>query len=170
MTRFPVLAAIAFAAGLAAPHASAEPRRVILLDTQYEAEGAGETDETRAADLKRVEMIEERLKAHVAAATADYAVVENEAVSAEINDYNLGSCGRCELALGRKAGADFVMITTVQKVSSILINLQVFVYSVADGSTVAAGGTVLHANTDADWRRGIDSIARNRLNLPKPPA
>ncbi len=90
----------------------------------------------------------------------------NEAVAKEIDNYNLGACGRCELMLGRKAGADYVLVTQVQKLSSMLINMSAAIYSVSDGAAIAGGAVVINADTDEDWRRAADKLAERRLKLP----
>lgn len=159
------LAAACFWTGIAA---AAEKPRIIMLDPQYDASAsASETKETEAADRQRLAMVADRLTAALTSSGA-YQVVDDPKIAKEINSFNLGACGRCELMLGRKAGADQVIVLNVQKISSLLINLQVFVYSVADGATVAGGVVVIHSNGDEEWRRAIDKIVENRLKLEVP--
>lgn len=163
-----LVAAAAMLATLSVPGEAAEKRRVLLLDMQFDSSAtAGQSKAMEKADRARLAKVAKRLTQRFAA-SPDYDVVVAPEISREIADYNLGACGRCELMLGKKAGADFVMVGSVQKLSAMLMNVQVIVYSVADGGAVAAGGGVIHSNTDADWMRAIDRIAGQKLGLPEP--
>lgn len=161
-----VAAVAAVLAGGAA--AAAETRSVLLLEPQFDSSAAdGQTAEMEAADRARIAAVGARLDAMLRASPA-YRPVDAPDVAGEIANYNIGSCGRCELMLGRKAGADLVVVTSVQKLSSMLINVSAAIYAVADGSAVAAGTVVINADTDEDWRRAIDRLATRRLGLTAP--
>lgn len=162
---FAAAAALIASALLPGRAPAAERRPVILLDVQYAAASDQEALGGTRTVNPRLAIVTERLTAHLAAAP-DFHLIANPAVSAELSNYNLGACGRCELILGRKAGAEVVAVASVQEVSAMLINLQVFLITVADGAIIGAGGTVIHSDTDADWRRAIDYIAEKRLKLP----
>ena len=163
-----MIAAMAAAFWLgAAPAGAADRPKIIMLDPQYDASAsASETPETEQADRARLALIADRLKQRMAASGV-YEVIDAPDVAEEINAYTLGACGRCALMLGRKAGADQVLVLNIQKISALLINLQVFVYGVADGATLAGGVSVIHSNGDDDWRRAMDKLAERRLGLPK---
>jgi hypothetical protein len=162
------IAAFTVLLALAASGEAAEKRRILLLDMQFDSSATeGQTKSMEAQDRARLAKVAERLISRFEA-SADYEVVDAPEVAKEIASYNLGACGRCELMLGRKAGADFVMVGSIQKLSAMLMNVQVIVYSVADGGAVAAGAGVIHSNTDADWMRAIDRIAEQKLGLPAP--
>lgn len=159
---------LALLLALAGPASAAGAPRILMLDPQYDASAsASETPQTERTDRARLAMVAERLRAALSASGA-YEVLDAPEIAREIGKYNLGACGRCELMLGRKAGADRVLIVNVQKISALLINLQVFVYAVEDGATLAGGVTVIHSNAEEEWRRAIDKIAERRLGLPKP--
>ncbi len=163
-----IVTALLAAVILAGPADAAEKKRILALATQFDASAAdGQTPEIEAANRARVAATAERIADHLKA-SAEYELVVNEAVAKEIDNYNLGACGRCELMLGRKAGADYVMVTQVQKLSSMLINMSAAIYAVADGAPVAGGSVVINADTDEDWRRAADKLAERRLKLPKP--
>lgn len=150
----------------ALPAAAADKKRILAFDPQFDASAAdGQTPEIEAANRARLADAAARIAAHLAA-SPDYAPVVDEAAAKEIGNYNLGACGRCELMLGRKAGADFVLVTQVQKLSSMLINMSAVIYAVADGATVAGGTIVINADTDEDWRRAADKLSVRRLGLP----
>jgi len=162
-----VVAAVAMALACGSA-AAAGKRSLLLLEPQFDSSAAdGQTAAMEAADRARIAAAGARLDAMLRASDA-YAPVDAPAVAGEIANYTIGSCGRCELMLGRKAGAELVMVTSVQKLSSMLINVSAAIYAVEDGAAVAAGTTVINADTDEDWRRAIDKLAIRRLGLSAP--
>ena len=79
---------------------------------------------------------------------------------------SLRACNGCEIELGRKLGADFVAIGWVQKVSNLILNLNMQVRDVAGGAIVAAGSVDIRGNTDESWRRGALYLLENRILPP----
>ena len=76
-------------------------------------------------------------------------MVDPAPVAAEVASVSsLRGCNGCELALGRKLGVDFVAIGWVQKVSNLILNLNLQVRDVASGAIVAAGTVDIRGNTD----------------------
>lgn len=150
------------------PVAAADRPRLLMLDPQFDSSAAdGQTPALEAADRARLDAVAGRFKARLAAAP-DYALIDDPAAAAEIDTYTLGACGRCELMIARKAKADLVMVTSVQKMSSMLINLSAAIYDVSDGSVLVAGTAVIHADSDADWNHAADKLAERQLKLPAP--
>ena len=79
---------------------------------------------------------------------------------------SLRGCNGCEVALGRRLGADFVVIGWVQKVSNLILNLNLQVRSVASGAVVSAGSVDIRGNTDESWRRGGLYLLEHRILPP----
>ena len=55
------------------------------------------------------------------------------------------------------------MTGTVQKVSNLILNINLYVMD-ADGEERAHSADI-RGNTDEAWRRGLDWLIRNRLDL-----
>ena len=80
---------------------------------------------------------------------------------------HLHECNGCEIGLGRALGADWVLIGWVQKVSNLILNLNVIVRDVSSGRVVAKAFVDLRGNTDRSWTRAthylLDEILLERM-------
>lgn len=96
-------------------------------------------------------------------ASPEYVTVETPEILAEARRRNLQSCGGCDRKLAAKAGASRSVTGTVQKVSNLILNINVYVRDVESGEMVKAASADIRGNTDQSWRRGLDWMLRNRL-------
>ena len=80
---------------------------------------------------------------------------------------SLRSCNCCDRSLAAGLGADFAVVGWVQKVSNLILNINLQVRDVATGKTVAAGSVDIRGNTDESWRRGVEYLLEHRI-LPQP--
>lgn len=76
---------------------------------------------------------------------------------------SLRGCNGCDLDLGRALHADLEAFGWVQKVSNLILNINVEVRDVASGRLVEAGSVDIRGNTDESWRRGLDYLLENRI-------
>jgi hypothetical protein len=60
-------------------------------------------------------------------------------------------------------GAQLVVIPWVQKVSNLILNINVTILDAATGRVVAGGSVDIRGNTDESWSRGLSYLARERL-------
>jgi len=77
---------------------------------------------------------------------------------------NVGACGGCEVEAARKAGARIAVIGWVQKVSNLILNINVVARDVVTGKVIGAGSVDIRGNTDESWARGLSYLVRNRLH------
>ena len=83
-----------------------------------------------------------------------------------------GECGGCEADYGRALGADLVAWIRVQKVSNLILNMNVYIADVNSGRMLLTKSVDLRGNTDDSWARSLAYIVKNAV-LPadvKPPA
>lgn len=78
----------------------------------------------------------------------------------------LTRCNGCDLDLARELGADVAVVGFVQKVSNLILNINVAMRNARDGQTVRAASVDIRGNTDESWSRGISHLVRNRLLDP----
>jgi hypothetical protein len=78
----------------------------------------------------------------------------------------LTRCNGCELDLARDLGAELAVTGLVQKVSNLILNINVAVREVGSGRTIRAGSVDIRGNTDESWLRGMSYLVRNRLSDP----
>jgi hypothetical protein len=100
-------------------------------------------------------------------AAAGYQLVDTTPVAQQVAGIgSLQGCNGCDLDLARKLGADLAAVGWVQKVSNLILNLNLQVREVATGQMVAAGSVDIRSNTDESWQRGLRYLLDNRI-LPR---
>ena len=72
----------------------------------------------------------------------------------------LFKCSDCAQRIGRAVGADLVMVSWVQKVSELILNLNVEVLRVADGRSLLVKSVDMRGNTDVAWDRGARYLVK----------
>ena len=75
-------------------------------------------------------------------------------------------CNGCELTIARELHADLALVGWVQKVSNLILNMNVVVRRVSTGKDVAFASVSLRGNTDESWSRAVRYLMVNGL-LPR---
>ena len=70
-------------------------------------------------------------------------------------------CDDCAEQVGRLLGADLVMVTWVQKVSELILNLNVQIYDVKAQKVVFTKSVDMRGNDDVSWTRGVRYLVRD---------
>ncbi|MCQ8783156.1 DUF3280 domain-containing protein [Mangrovibrevibacter kandeliae] len=159
MRLFPVLAAAVLLCG---PALAAE-RKVAVFDFELNDTSLdGQMRGVQPAETARLERLAPALVAKFDAepgfAAVDTAPVEKRAAS-----QHLQACGGCDVTLAKSVGADLAVTGEVQKVSNLILNINVYVRDTGTGKKVAGGSADIRGNTDESWSRGIDYLYRNVL-------
>jgi len=68
--------------------------------------------------------------------------------------------------LALKLGADLAMTGVVQKVSALILNINIYVRDTQSGQLIASMSVDLRGNTDESWSRAMNYLLRNRLLAP----
>lgn len=89
----------------------------------------------------------------------DIKPIENE-IKAKAPIYK---CNGCEDALARQVGAKLALIGTVQKVSNLILNINLYVRDVGAGKIVREYSVDVRGNTDESWSRSLRYLVKNRL-------
>ncbi len=79
---------------------------------------------------------------------------------------NLQACGGCDIKLAEQLGADLEITGVVQKVSNLILNLNIYLRDVHTGNLVTAASADMRGNTDEAWSRTMGYLIRNRLLAP----
>ena len=61
------------------------------------------------------------------------------------------------------SGANWAAWGTVQKVSNLILNINVYMEDAESGKMKFARSVDIRGNTDESWRRGLDYLLRNYL-------
>ncbi len=75
----------------------------------------------------------------------------------------LRTCDGCEIDLARAAGAQVSVVGWVQKVSDLILNINIVMRSVVTAKVVHAGSVDIRGNTDESWSRGLAYLVRYRI-------
>lgn len=101
------------------------------------------------------------------AARGPFRLLDNSTVDALIASTRrtqaLHTCNGCELEIARKAGAQFVLVGWVQKVSNLILNINAGVRRVSTGEDVLIRSVDLRGNTDASWERASARLGREMI-------
>lgn len=76
---------------------------------------------------------------------------------------DLHTCGQCAVDIGKKLSAHFSVVGWVQKVSNLILNINIAIYDVTSGVRVAGGSVDIRGDTDESWTRGLSYLMRNRI-------
>ena len=74
---------------------------------------------------------------------------------------DLRACNGCELDIAKALGAERVALCWVQKVSELILNVNIEVRDAAGGATLYAKSVDIRGNTDESWLRGVRRLVDN---------
>jgi hypothetical protein len=150
---------------LIGPVARADPPKLAvfdfeLIDTSLPGEFYGSKPEEA-----RLERIGEQLRKELAD-SGRFQVLDIAPVRDAARHANLQACGGCDLKLAAQLGADLEITGLVQKVSNLIVNLNIYLRDVKTGALVTAASADMRGNTDESWTRTMSYLIRNRLLAP----
>lgn len=86
------------------------------------------------------------------------------------NGQNPGTCNGCEIAYAKEIGGDLVAWIMVQKVSNLILNLNLYVGEVDTNKLTFVHSVDIRGNTDESWRRSLAYLLDNYFLLAPEPA
>jgi Protein of unknown function (DUF2380) len=142
-----------------------EPRRLAVFDLEL-INTSLEAD--RPDEIQRLAMLNNMLRERLAALNrfrlVDLAPLRERMARAP----ELRNCNGCDLDFGRELGADLIATGTVQKVSNLILNINLVLKDVATGAALTGGSVDIRGNTDESWQRGLDQVLRRQGLAPAP--
>jgi hypothetical protein len=117
--------------------------------------------DAQPAEQARLKAITGQLRA--ALAKQGLAPVALGDAAAKANAQTITACGDCDLALAKQLGAKLSAIGWVQKVSVLILNINVEIRDVATGRVIAGGSADIRGDTDESWKRGLAFLLQNTL-------
>lgn len=144
----------------APPAASADPIEVAVFDFQFARGTPVEPTEEDRARLKRTSDTFRKLLQD----SGRYRLVPTDAVREEVaKTADLRACGGCADTFGEKVGAAATFVGEVQKVSNLILNMNVYYKPLGSNTRERAYSVDLRGNTDESFDRGIKYLVKNRL-------
>jgi hypothetical protein len=158
-------ASAAVAMLFAATVAHAEPPKAAVFDFQLAnlgAQGPTEADVARLSPLS--DLLRQQLKE-----TGRFEIVSTDPVKAEVaRGAELRKCGGCAEDFARKLGADVAITGEIQKVSNLILNINVYVKDLRAGTPERAYSVDIRGDNDTSFEHGVKYLVKN--NLPPPGA
>jgi Protein of unknown function (DUF2380) len=132
-----------------------------LIDTSLEGAIRG----ARADEQERLARVSDQLR-QTLRNSGRFSLVDITPIAREAQASNLQACGGCDMRLAQRIGAELAITGTVQKVSNLILNMNIYVRDASSGATVTAMSADMRGNTDESWSRTLDWLIRNRLLAP----
>ena len=137
----------------------------------YDTSGGGDAIEKKA-DRQRVKLVSDALKEGLAKKPF-YEVVDTSKAN-EVDSVNawfaadglFRECNGCEAEISRLLGADLSFACVVQKVSNLILSINVYMRESNSEQLVATYSSSIRGNTDYNWLRSVRWLMKNRLNKP----
>jgi hypothetical protein len=160
--------ALAVAAAFAPQSGLAAPLKAAVFPFEYVDLGEGAHAKPPPAEAARLALITGLLRERILAAN-DYSPVDLTASAAAIGKSPpLRDCQRCAEEIARGAGAQIAIVGYVQKVSNLILNINITVSDAQTARILAAGSADIRGNTDESWSRGVEWLLKNRLAQTRP--
>ncbi len=129
-----------------------------FIDTSTE----GAYNGVRADETARTALLEDAVRERFAA--EGFHLVDLAPVAEELaRTTNPADCYGCDLRMGARLGADYVLVGEVQKVSNLILSMNLVLRDVAREVPVRALAVDIRSNTDKSWLRGINYILNNHF-------
>ena len=131
-----------------------------------------ERPEVKDAQNRRIGLISDALRQELHQ-RGMYRIADNGAAEHLISglraQQELRDCNGCEIDIGRALGADVIIIGWVQKVSNLILNINIEAKEVSSGRMLYVKSVDLRSNSDNSWLRGIrfmvNSIEEKKQHL-----
>ena len=155
---------------IAAVPAAADPLKTAVFDFDLiDDSQEGEMNGVRGDETARLKLISDELRTMLKA-DGRYQVLDLTPIAEEIKAKSpMYKCNQCEDDLAKKVGADYLMIGTVQKVSNLILNLNVYVRDVKQAKIIKVMSSDIRSNSDDSWMHGIHWVVKNQLLAEKQP-
>jgi hypothetical protein len=118
---------------------------------------------TTQEEEDRLRRLGEQLRAALQQ-SGKYQVVDIAPVRAAVADAGgILKCNGCEQDLAKKLGAAEVAVGWVQKVSNLILNINLSVVQASDGKQVKGGSVDIRGDTDETWSRGLKFLLEEHV-------
>jgi hypothetical protein len=146
--------------------ARADPPKLAVFDFELvDTSLQGEINGPRTDEHDRLIRVGEQLRKELAE-SGKFQLLDISLVNAAAHGSNLQACGGCDVQYAQKLGADLVITGMVQKVSNLILNINIYLRDVPTGRLITSMSVDMRGNTDESWSRATNYLLRNRLLAP----
>jgi hypothetical protein len=153
-------AAIASLAILTASAAHAAPEKAAVFD--FQLANLGIVPPT-PADQDRLPRLSDQLR-KLLADSGRYAIVSVDPVKGDVaKSADLRTCGGCAVDFAKKVGADVAITAEIQKVSALILNINVYIKDVSGTKPEQSYSVDIRGDTDESFDRGVKYIVKHNI-------
>ena len=130
-----------------------------LFDTSLEGEIRGKNPD----EQRRLILISDLLR-RLLSESGRFHVIDLDPARAQIADAgHIRGCNGCDVTIARDLGAELAVTGVVQKVSNLILNINIYMRDTRSGELAKAMSADIRSNSDESWSRGVSWLVRNRL-------
>jgi hypothetical protein len=133
---------------------------VELIDTSTEGAYYGKRED----QTKRLALLGETLRQKLREKGLYEIVDVAPAAEAIAKSQALTDCGHCAVDIAKSLDADVAIVTYVQKVSNLILNINIQILDVKTGQTLLLTSADIRGNTEESWLRGLSWLIEHRLS------
>ena len=119
---------------------------------------------TTPAEIQRIHLLDDLFREKLDASGRFKIVAIPPEIDQEIaTGPTIGNCNGCERDFAQRIGANWAAWGTVQKVSNLILNINVYVEDAEAGKMEFVKSVDIRGNTDDSWRHGLHYLLRYYL-------
>ncbi len=156
-----LFAAFTLLPSLSVGSAAATPERLAFLGVRLQNDNEG-LEPTTTAERERVAALGRQFTSALAKSGSYTIVPLTDEIRSEIaRGQPVGHCGGCEADYGKKLKADLVAWIMVQKVSNLILNMNLYVADPNTDKYTFVKSVDIRSNTDESWSRSLTYLLNN---------
>ena len=145
---------------------AAEPPKLAVFDFEMiDTSLQGEVYGKRSDEQERLKRTGDQLRRELGE-SGKFQILDIAPVNVAAHQNNLQACGGCDAKLARQLGVDLYITGTVQKVSNLILNVNVYLHDAETGRLITAASADMRGNTDESWSRATHYLVKERLLAP----
>lgn len=119
---------------------------------------------TARVEVERIRLLDDVLRQKLTASSRFEIVdIPPDTIKEIASGPTISNCNGCQRKFAQRVGANWAAWGTVQKVSNLILNINVYMEDAESGKMKFARSVDIRGNTDESWRRGLDYLLRNYL-------
>ncbi|EAQ25975.1 DUF3280 domain-containing protein [Roseovarius sp. 217] len=131
---------------------------ITFIDTSTE----GAYNPVRADETARLALVQDYVQSRFA--ESGFALLDLSPIAKDLDRIsNPADCYGCETRLAARLDADYVLVGEVQKVSNLILSMNLVLRAVPSGEVVRARAVDIRSNTDDSWLRGMRYIFKTHI-------
>ena len=145
---------------------AADPLKLAVFDFEMiDSSLEGEKNGKRSDEQERLNKTGDQVRTELGE-SGKFRIIDIAPVNAAAHQNNLQACGGCDAKLAGQLGVDLYITGTVQKVSNLILNVNVYLHDGQSGRLITAASADMRGNTDESWSRATHYLVKERLLAP----